>query len=66
MLAGLAPLPRPQVERLSIPGPGWAPWWMLDSGMTTSSAARHLRFYRAEDGWMAIDPRSRTAYFWAP
>ena len=64
MLAGLTPLPQAQVERLQIPSPGWASWWMLDPGMTTSSQGKRVRFYRAEDGWLAVDPRTSTAYFW--
>jgi hypothetical protein len=64
MLAGLQALPPPQVQRLRIPSPGWAGWWLLDQGVTTSKQGAHLRFYRAEDGWLAVDPRTSTAYFW--
>ncbi|MDB4951574.1 MAG: hypothetical protein JWM27_4223 [Gemmatimonadetes bacterium] len=66
MLAGLTPLDTVAVKRLSIPSPGWTPWWLINQGTLDSKQARWLRFYRAEDGWMAVDPRTHVAYFWTP
>jgi hypothetical protein len=64
LVAGLTPLTPEQVKRLDIPSPGWATWWLLDQGVTTSSQGKRVVFYRAEDGWLMVDPRTRTAYFW--
>jgi hypothetical protein len=64
MMAGLRPLAPPEVKRLKLPSPGWTPWWLLNPGTVDSKQGAHLRFYRAEDGYLAVDPRTNVAYFW--
>jgi hypothetical protein len=64
MVAGLPRLSPAEVKRLRMPSPGWVPWWRLNPGTVDSKQAAHLRFYRAEDGYLAVDPRTSVAYFW--
>ncbi|HEU0012841.1 MAG TPA: hypothetical protein VFQ45_04120 [Longimicrobium sp.] len=67
--AGLRRLPHAQVERLTVPTPGWSNWWLISSRTLRGSQGEHLHVFQVPDGpdrgWLALDPRTRHAYYWS-
>lgn len=64
LLSALQPLTPEQARRVSIPSPGWATWWPISDETKESKQLNWLRFYRAAPGYVAIDPRTRTLFYW--
>lgn len=64
LLAALTPLTTAEARRVTIPSPGWASWWPISDETKESKQINWLRFYRAAPGYAAIDPRTRTVFYW--
>lgn len=66
---GMRPVPREEVERVMVPTPGWSRWWPITSRTLTGGQGEHLQVYEIaagpDRGYLAVDPRTRHAYFWS-
>lgn len=63
--AGMRPLSAAELEGLEVPSPGaTVRWWLLSSRTLSGGQARQVKVYEAPNGYLVIDPRSSTAYFW--
>jgi hypothetical protein len=68
--AGMRRLPVEEVERLTLPTPGWSKWWPITSKTLSGSQGKILHVYAvasppADRGYVAVDPRTWTAYYWS-
>ncbi|HEX5726589.1 MAG TPA: hypothetical protein VFX98_14030 [Longimicrobiaceae bacterium] len=69
MQAGLRRLPPAEVERLPVPRAGWSRWWRLAPQTLRGSQGERVHVYEAPPerggGYLVLDPRTGTAYFWS-
>lgn len=58
-----------ELERVSVPSPGWNKWWLITRRTLTGGQAEYLEVYQipsgADRGYLALDPRTRHGYFWS-
>jgi hypothetical protein len=66
---GMRRMPREEVEKVSVPTPGWSEWWPITSRTLSGGQGEYLHVYEApsppDRGYLAVDPRSHYAYFWS-
>lgn len=66
---GMRQLPEQEVEKVLVPTPGWSDWWPITSRTLSGGQARYLTVYEIpsgpDRGYLAVDPRTRHAYFWS-
>ena len=69
LTAGMRRLEREEVERVSVPTPGWSNWWPITSRTLSGTQGEHLQVYEIvagpDEGYLAVDPRTRRVYFWS-
>ena len=69
LTAGMRRLERQEVERVTVPTPGWSTWWPITSRTLSGTQGDHLEVYEIvagpDQGWLAVDPRTRHLYFWS-
>lgn len=58
-----------ELERVTVPSPGWSKWWLISSRTLTGGQAEYLEVYQIpsgpDRGYLALDPRTRHGYFWS-
>lgn len=63
--AGLSRVPADSLDTVPVRSPGWAKWWLVsDRTLSSSSQGKHLEVYRAGPGFLVLDRRTATAYYW--
>ena len=66
---GMRLLTREEVEKVSVPTPGWSEWWPITSRTLSGGQGEYLQVYetrsRTDRGYLAVDPRTHYAYFWS-
>lgn len=66
---GMRRLPPEQVEKVMVPTPGWSEWWPITSRTLSGGQGEYLQVYQIDSGpdrgYLAVDPRTRHAYFWS-
>jgi hypothetical protein len=66
---GMRRLSAEEMEKVSVPTPGWSEWWPITSRTLSGGQAEYLQVYetrsRTDRGYLAVDPRTRHAYFWS-
>jgi len=66
---GMRRLPHAEVEKVLVPTPGWSDWWPITSRTLSGGQGEYLQVYHiasgADRGYLAVDPRTRHAYFWS-
>lgn len=67
--AGMRRVPQAEVERLLVPTPGWSRWWPITSRTLSGSQGERLQVWEiasgADEGYLAVDPRTDTAFYWS-
>ena len=67
--AGMQRLDGTQLARIPLPTPGWSSWWPISPRTLQGGQGKQIRVFRVEDprdqGYLAIDPRSRRTFYWA-
>ena len=66
---GMRLMPREEVEKVLVPTPGYTQWFPITSRTLSGTQGGYLRVYEIPDGpdrgYLAVDPRTRFAYFWS-
>jgi hypothetical protein len=69
MTRGMRLLPRAEVEKVLVPGPGWTKWFPITSRTLSGTQGGYLHVYEVPEGpdrgYLAVDPRTHYAYFWS-
>lgn len=67
--AGMRRVPQEEVERLTVPTPGWSRWWPITSRTLSGSQGERLQIWEIasgpDKGYLAADPRTNQAFFWS-
>ncbi len=62
---GMRQLSADEMKNVQVRSPGAAvQWWLLSSRTLSGGQGKQVRAYEAPDGYLVIDPRSSTAYYW--
>ncbi len=66
---GMRLLPREEVEKIPVPTPGWSEWFPITSRTLSGTQGEYLKVYHIpsgpDRGYLAVDERTRHAYFWS-
>jgi hypothetical protein len=66
---GMRLMPREEVEKVLVPTPGYTEWFPISSRTLSGTQGGYLHVYEIPDGpdrgYLAVDPRTRYAYFWS-
>lgn len=69
IVRGMRRIPPAELERVTVPTPGWSKWWLITSRTLSGGQAEYLEVYEipagADRGYLAVDPRTEHAYFWS-
>ena len=69
IVSGMRQVPRAQMEHVNVPAPGWSKWWLITSRTLSGGQGEYLSLYEIpsgpDRGYLAVDPRTRHAYFWS-
>ncbi|MBB4638888.1 hypothetical protein [Longimicrobium terrae] len=65
---GMRPVSAERQKSLTVPSPGWSKWWPLSSRTFSGGQGEYLKVWEIttgpDRGFLAIDPRTKHAYFW--
>lgn len=62
---GMRRLSPEETKDVEVRSPGAAVrWWLLSSRTLSGGQGRQVQVYEAPNGYLVVDPRSSTAYFW--
>ncbi|HEX8390737.1 MAG TPA: hypothetical protein VF665_00150 [Longimicrobium sp.] len=66
---GMRPVSEERQKSLTVPSPGWSKWWPLSSRTFSGGQGKYLKVWEItsgpDQGFLAVDPRTRHAYFWS-
>jgi hypothetical protein len=69
MVRGMRQVPHADMERVTVPAPGWSKWWPITSRTLSGGQAEYITLYEVpagpDRGYLVVDPRTRHGYFWS-
>jgi hypothetical protein len=69
LVAGMRPVEAGERERIPVPAAGWASWFPINDRTLGGRQGEYLGVYEVPaagaGGWLALDPRTRRAYYWS-
>lgn len=62
---GMRPLAPEETKDVEVRSPGASvQWWLLSSRTLSGGQGKQVQVFEAPNGYLVVDPRSSTAYFW--
>jgi hypothetical protein len=69
LTAGLRRVAEEEKARVPVPAAGWASWFPITERTLSGRQGGYLEVYEVtsgpDRGWLALDPRTRHAYYWS-